>query len=72
MILIVGQVAQQHRGRGAFQELDVSNFFGGIAKWVTEIDHASRMWETYLSSIYRIYIRKTRSSSTVDTRKRPT
>ena len=45
MILIVGQVAQQHRGRGAFQELDVSNFFGGIAKWVTEIDHASRMSE---------------------------
>ena len=30
MILFVGQVAREMRGRGAFQEIDYSAFFGGV------------------------------------------
>lgn len=45
MLLIVGQVAQQHIGRGAFQELDVATFFGGVAKRVIEINHPARVPE---------------------------
>ena len=45
MVLIVGQVAQQNIGRGAFQELDVATFFGGVAKRVIEINHSARVPE---------------------------
>jgi acetolactate synthase-1/2/3 large subunit len=39
-ILFVGQVPRAHRGREAFQELDYASFFGEIAKWVVEVEHA--------------------------------
>ena len=45
MILFVGQVERNTRGREAFQELDYRAFFGGIAKWVTEVDDAARIPE---------------------------
>ena len=45
MILLIGQVARSMRGREAFQEIDYRQMFGGIAKWVTEIDDASRIPE---------------------------
>ena len=45
MILFVGQVAREMRGREAFQELDYRAVFGSIAKWVTEIDDAARLPE---------------------------
>lgn len=46
MILFVGQIAREHRGREAFQEVDYAAMFGGMAKWVAEIDdrHASPSW----------------------------
>ncbi len=38
MILFVGQIALTDRGRGAFQEVDYREVFGGLAKWATEIE----------------------------------
>jgi acetolactate synthase-1/2/3 large subunit len=45
MILFIGQVGRDMRGREAFQEVDYRAFFGPIAKWVTEIDSADRIPE---------------------------
>ncbi len=45
MILFVGQVERAMLGRGAFQELDYEQVFGGIAKWAVEIRDARRIPE---------------------------
>jgi acetolactate synthase I/II/III large subunit len=45
LILFVGQIAREYRGREAFQEIDYRAVFGSIAKWVTEIDDPARMPE---------------------------
>jgi len=45
MILFVGQIAQSDRGRGAFQEVDYREVFGGLAKWATELEQGSRTVE---------------------------
>ena len=45
MILFVGQVESENRGRDAFQEMDYRAFFGGMAKWVAEINEPDRMGE---------------------------
>jgi acetolactate synthase-1/2/3 large subunit len=45
MILFVGQVERDNRGRDAFQEVDYRAFFGGMAKWVAEVDEPDRMGE---------------------------
>ncbi len=45
MILFVGQIGRDMRQREAFQEIDYRAFFGGVAKWVTEIDSAERIPE---------------------------
>ncbi|MEM8792408.1 MAG: thiamine pyrophosphate-binding protein [Pseudomonadota bacterium] len=45
MILFVGQIAREMRGREAFQEIDYRAMFGTVAKWVTEVDSADRMAE---------------------------
>lgn len=45
MILLIGQVARSMRGREAFQEIDYRQFFGGVAKWVDEIDAVERIPE---------------------------
>ena len=56
MIVFVGQVGTNMRGREAFQEIDYAQFFGKVAKWVFEIDDPdripeimSRAWITALS-----------------------
>jgi len=56
MILFVGQVGTDVRGREVFQEIDYCAYFGSVAKWVVEIDDAdripellSRAWTTALS-----------------------
>ena len=38
MILLVGQIARGHRGREAFQEVDMPALFTPLAKWAAEID----------------------------------
>lgn len=45
LILFVGLIARDMRGRGAFQEFDCAAAFGGMAKWVAEIDQPSRIPE---------------------------
>ncbi|RZJ18403.1 MAG: thiamine pyrophosphate-binding protein [Brevundimonas sp.] len=45
MILFVGQIALTDRGRGAFQEVDYREVFGGLAKWATEIESPERTVE---------------------------
>src|SRR6185295_14202009 len=45
MILFVGQVERENRGRDAFQEMDYRAFFGGLAKWVAEVNEPERMGE---------------------------
>jgi acetolactate synthase-1/2/3 large subunit len=45
MILFVGQVERDNRGRDAFQEMDYRAFFGGLAKWVAEVNEPERMGE---------------------------
>ncbi|MGB7335458.1 MAG: thiamine pyrophosphate-dependent enzyme [Salaquimonas sp.] len=56
MILFVGQVGTDMKGREAFQEIEYKSFYGTVAKWVVEIDHVdrvpelvSRAWTTALS-----------------------
>lgn len=45
MILFVGQIARDHIGREAFQEVDYQAMFGSLAKWVVEITNADRIPE---------------------------
>jgi acetolactate synthase I/II/III large subunit len=40
LVLLVGQVPRDHRGREAFQELDYARMFGETAKWVVEVEEA--------------------------------
>ncbi len=45
MILFVGQVGTDMKGREAFQEVDYAAVFGTLAKWAVEIDHVDRIPE---------------------------
>ena len=45
LILLVGQVGRDMTGREAFQEIDYPAMFGGIAKWVAQIESAERVPE---------------------------
>jgi acetolactate synthase-1/2/3 large subunit len=45
MLLLVGQVGRGWLDREAFQEIDYRRMFGGIAKWVAQIDAAARVPE---------------------------
>ena len=45
MILFVGQVGTDMRGREAFQEIDYRAVYGTMAKWAVEIDEAGRLPE---------------------------
>jgi acetolactate synthase-1/2/3 large subunit len=45
MILLVGQVSRKVVEREAWQEIDVRQMFGSMAKWATQIDSAERIPE---------------------------
>ena len=45
MLLFVGQVGTDMRGREAFQEIDYRAVFGTLAKWAVEIDEVARLPE---------------------------
>jgi acetolactate synthase-1/2/3 large subunit len=51
MILLIGQCARGHLDREAFQEIDYRRMFGQMAKWVAQIDDATRIPE-YLSHAF--------------------
>lgn len=45
MVVFLGQVHSKFRGREGFQEVDLDQFFGHIAKWTVEINDAVRIPE---------------------------
>jgi acetolactate synthase-1/2/3 large subunit len=45
VILLVGQVAREERTRGVFQEVDYTQFFGGMAKAVYEVNDGRKLHE---------------------------
>lgn len=45
MILFVGQIDTAHRDREAFQEIAYREVFGGLAKWVAEVNQVERLPE---------------------------
>jgi acetolactate synthase-1/2/3 large subunit len=45
LLMLVGQVARDERGRESFQELDYQAVFGPMAKWAFEIDDPERIPE---------------------------
>ncbi|MEL6571861.1 MAG: thiamine pyrophosphate-binding protein [Pseudomonadota bacterium] len=53
MVLFVGQIASHHRDREAFQEVDYRAMFGGLAKWVAEVEHTERLPE-YIARAFRV------------------
>ncbi len=53
MVLFVGQINTRHRDREAFQEVDYRQMFGGLAKWVAEVDHVERLPE-YVARAWRV------------------
>lgn len=45
MLLFIGQIPRAETDRDSFQEIDYRRMFGGIAKFVTQIDDAARVPE---------------------------
>ncbi|TRM13222.1 thiamine pyrophosphate-binding protein [Lentibacillus cibarius] len=45
MVVFLGQVHSNFRGREGFQEVDLDRYFGHIAKWTVEVKDADRMPE---------------------------
>jgi acetolactate synthase-1/2/3 large subunit len=52
-ILLVGQVPRDNTDREAFQEIDYRGMFGQMAKWVAQIENASRIPE-YIHHAFKI------------------
>lgn len=53
MILLIGQVGRSMTDREAFQEVDYRAMFGGLAKWVAQIDTPERVPE-YMARAFRV------------------
>lgn len=53
MVLFVGQVARGASDREGFQEVDYKSFFGGMVKWVAQIESADRVSE-YVSRAFQV------------------
>ncbi|SMH41475.1 thiamine pyrophosphate-binding protein [Maritimibacter sp. HL-12] len=53
MVVFVGQIDRAHRDRAAFQEVDYRQMFGGLAKWVAEVDDTARLPE-YISRAFHV------------------
>lgn len=47
VVMLVGQVSREERTRGAFQEVDYGQFFGGMAKAVFEINEGRKAAEIF-------------------------
>src|SRR5204862_7451235 len=53
MILLVGDVGSDFRGREAFQEVDFAAMFAPLAKWAARIDDAARIPE-FVSRAFQV------------------
>ena len=42
MVLFVGQIDNRHTDRETFQEVDYKQVFGGLAKWVAQVNDTDR------------------------------
>jgi acetolactate synthase I/II/III large subunit len=51
MLLFIGQITREYRGREAFQEVDFEKFFGPLAKWAVEINDPARIPEIVARAI---------------------
>ena len=52
MVLFVGQIDNRQTDRETFQEVDYKQMFGGLAKWVAQVDHTDRLPE-YIARAFR-------------------
>ncbi len=53
MVLFVGQIDNSHTDRETFQEVDYRAMFGGLAKWVAQVDQIERLPE-YIARAFHI------------------
>ncbi|MGH2857515.1 MAG: thiamine pyrophosphate-dependent enzyme [Solirubrobacteraceae bacterium] len=53
MLLLVGQVPRSHRGREAFQEIDIEAMFAPLAKWVAYANAADQIPELVAQAFAR-------------------
>ena len=53
MVMFVGQIDNRHTDRETFQEVDYRDVFGGLAKWVAQVDHTDRLPE-YIGRAFRV------------------
>ncbi len=53
LVLFVGQIDNRHTDRETFQEMDYKSLFGGLAKWVAQVDHTDRLPE-YIARAFRV------------------
>lgn len=55
MVLFVGQIDNRQTDRETFQEVDYRAMFGGLAKWVAQIDQVERLPE-YIARAFRVAV----------------
>lgn len=53
MVLFVGQIDNRQTDRETFQEVDYKQMFGGLAKWVGQVDTTERLPE-YIARAFRV------------------
>ncbi len=53
LVLFVGQIDNRQTDRETFQEVDYKSVFGGLAKWVAQVDHTERLPE-YIARAFRV------------------
>jgi len=53
MVLFVGQIDNRQTDRETFQEVDYKQMFGGLAKWVAQVDTTERLPE-YIARAFRV------------------
>ena len=53
MVLFVGQIDTRHVDRETFQEVDYKSFFGGVAKWVAQVNETERLPE-YIARAFHV------------------
>lgn len=53
MVVFLGQVRSDFRGREGFQEVDFEQFFAPISKWIVEINDPKRVPELMTQAFYR-------------------
>jgi len=53
LVMFVGQIDNRHTDRETFQEVDYRAVFGGLAKWVAQVDHIDRLPE-YIGRAFHV------------------